>query len=81
MALIENWRQAPRMLSVQAMALSLAIQGAWPAIPEDLKATLPPHVVHYVAMGLLIVGIIGRLVAQPAVADKQSEDSGKEPPQ
>lgn len=64
MKLIDNWNKAHRMLSVQAMALAAAIQGAWPAVPEDLKATLPPSLVHWVSVALLVAGILGRLVDQ-----------------
>lgn len=64
MKLIDEWRHAHRMLSVQAMALAAAIQGAWPMIPADLKSSLPPGLVHWVSIALLIAGIVGRLVDQ-----------------
>ena len=65
--LIPNWRRAWRMLSVQCMTLAAAIQGTWPLMPEDMKATLHPSVVHWVSLALLIAGIAGRLVQQPKV--------------
>jgi hypothetical protein len=64
MKLIDNWHKAHRMLSVQAMALAAAIQGAWPTIPEDLKAAIPAVWVHWVSLALLVAGIVGRLVDQ-----------------
>jgi hypothetical protein len=67
MKLIEEWRRAWRMLSVQAMGLALAIQGAWPEVPADLKAQLPQNLVHWVSVALLVLGIVGRLVKQDAV--------------
>lgn len=67
MKLIDNWKRAHRMLSIQAMTLAAAIQGAWPAMPEDLKTALPPHLVHWVSIGLLVAGIVGRLLDQPKV--------------
>ncbi len=67
MKLIANWRKAYKMLSIQAMAFATAIQGAWMFIPEDMKATIPPNVVQWVTMGLLVFGIAGRLVDQPKV--------------
>lgn len=63
--LISEWKRAHRMFSVQAMALAAAIQGAWPLVPEDLKASLPPNVVQWVSLALLFAGIAGRLVVQP----------------
>lgn len=67
MKLIPNWRRAWRMLSVQAMTLAAAIQGAWPAIPAEMRATLPQDLVHWVSVLLLLAGIVGRLVVQPKV--------------
>lgn len=67
MTLIPNWRQAWRMFSVQAQAIALAILGAWQVLPEDLKAQLPHNLVYWLAMGLMVLGIIGRLVHQPSV--------------
>ncbi len=69
MKLIDNWKRAHRMLSVQAMTLAAAIQGVWPTIPEDLKSALPAHLVHWVSIGLLFAGIAGRLVDQPKVKE------------
>jgi hypothetical protein len=63
--LIANWKKAYRMLSVQAMALATAIQGTWVMFPEDLRAGIPPNVVYMITMGLLVFGILGRLVDQP----------------
>lgn len=76
MKLIDEWKSAWKMLSVQAMGAALAIQGAWPEIPTDLKAQLPQHLVHWVSIGLLVLGIAGRLVKQPSVqAPVQAEPS------
>ena len=67
MKLIPEARRAWRMFSVQAQALALALLGAWQAMPEDLKAKLPPSLVYWVAMGLMVAGIVGRLIYQPKV--------------
>jgi len=48
------------------MALAAAIQGAWMFIPEDMKTTIPPNLVQAVTVGLLALGIAGRLVKQGA---------------
>jgi hypothetical protein len=70
MKLINEWKRAYRMLSVQAMTLALAIQGVWPEIPAEMKASLPQHLVHWVSMALLLAGIFGRLVKQESVVPK-----------
>ena len=68
MTLIGNWRKSWRMLSVQAMTLAGAIQGAWLFIPEDMKASIPATVVQWVTLALLGLGVAGRLVKQDKVA-------------
>lgn len=67
MKLIDNWKKAYRMISVQAMVIATAIQGTWVLVPEDLKTSIPPTIVQWITMGLLAFGIIGRLIDQPKV--------------
>ena len=67
MKLIPEARRAWRMFSVQAQALALALLGAWQAVPDDIKTTLPPSLGYWVAMGLMVLGIAGRLIQQPTV--------------
>lgn len=64
MKLIPQWRRAWRWFSVQAMALSIAVQGAWLAVPADLKLAVPDVWVTGSAIGLLVLGVLGRLVDQ-----------------
>jgi hypothetical protein len=64
MKLVDDARKAWRWISVQSMALGLAIQGAWEMVPDDLKAGFSDKHVRWVAMTLLVVGIAGRLVKQ-----------------
>ena len=68
MKLIPEWKRAWRMFSVQAQGAALAILGTWQVFPEDLKASVPPHLVAWLAMGLLVFGIAGRLIEQPKVS-------------
>jgi len=62
--LINEWKRAWRWFSVQAMALTLALQGAWMTLPEDLKAHVPGWLVTLVSVALLLLGLAGRLVQQ-----------------
>ena len=64
MKMIDEWKQAWRWFSVQAMAIAVAIQGAWLFIPEDLKAQVPPAILHWTTIALLVFGVAGRLVKQ-----------------
>lgn len=70
MKLIPEWRRAWRMFSVNAMFVALALQGAWAAMPDDLKGNLPAWLLQGITMALLVLGIAGRLVHQPKVSDE-----------
>lgn len=65
--LIPNWCKAWRFVSMQAMTAALILQGAWQALDADMRASLAPGVVQWLTIGLLVVGIVGRLVKQPKV--------------
>ena len=67
MKFIANWKKAWRMLSVQAMALAGAVQGAWMFIPDEMRSSIPANVVQGVTIALLVLGVVGRLVDQPEV--------------
>lgn len=62
--LVEDWRKAWRWFSVNAMVLAAAIQGTWLQLPDDMKATLPPHLVSYSTIALLVLGVLGRILKQ-----------------
>lgn len=62
--LVEDWRNAWKWFSVQAMGFSVVLLGAWEVLPSDLKATLPEDLVRLLAIGLLTMGIAGRVVDQ-----------------
>jgi hypothetical protein len=64
MKLIEEWKSAWRMFSVQAMALSGVINAAWLALPPTLVAHLPASAVQWVSLVSAALGIAGRVVAQ-----------------
>ena len=60
----KNWRKAWRYYSVQAMVAAGAVQTAWVALPDDMRASVPGDWVSYGTMILLAVGTWGRLLAQ-----------------
>jgi hypothetical protein len=64
MKLVDDARRAWRWFSVQAMALAVALQGAWEFVPDDLRAGIPPRLVTGITVCLLVLGIAGRLVRQ-----------------
>lgn len=65
MKLVEDWKCAWRWISVQAMVLAGALQGAWLFIPDDMKSSIPHGIVQGVTIALLVLGVAGRLVDQP----------------
>lgn len=72
MKLVRDWKQAWRWLSVNCMVLAATIQGAWMAIPDDLRAAMPIWLGSATTIVLLVLGVAGRLVHQP-VKDKDVE--------
>ncbi len=64
MRLVPNARHAWKWISVQAMAVSVAIQAAWMNLPPDMQARIPEAWVDIGTMAVLVLGIIGRLVDQ-----------------
>jgi hypothetical protein len=64
MNLREDWKNAHKFISVQAMTLLAAIQTVWPMIPEDMKATLPHDFVKYATYALLALATYGVMTKQ-----------------
>lgn len=67
MKLVPEWKRCLRMFSVQAMILAGAVQGAWASLPDEMKATVSDDWLRYGTIALMILGVIGRLVAQSSV--------------
>lgn len=61
---VEDWRDSWRWISVNCMILAGSVQGAWMAIPDDLRSSIPPYTASLATVFLLIIGIIGRLTRQ-----------------
>ena len=73
MKLDPNWRQSWRWLSMHAMTLALAVQGAWLAVPDDLRQVVPQWASYAVTGVLLVAGLLGRLVDQSPKPDDTDE--------
>ena len=72
MKLVDNWKRAHRMISVQLMAVTAALQGVWPSIPQDLKDALPHGLVNWVSIALLGAAVFGRLLDQGTTTEPKS---------
>ena len=64
MTLVPNASKAWRWISMQAMGLAVALQGAWVVIPDDLKARAGDDTAAWITGALLALGMIGRMVKQ-----------------
>lgn len=67
MKLIPEWKRAWRMVSVQAMAVAVAAQGAWVMLPAELQSQVPDWALKGLTAAILVLGIVGRLVKQDKV--------------
>ena len=69
MKLVDNAKSWYKMFSIQAQIAAGSILGSWSLIPEDLKQNLPQNIVIGIAVGLLVLGVVGRLVQQNSLND------------
>lgn len=71
--IIPDWRHAWKWVSVNCMALTLAIDGSWLAIPQDMRDHLPNHIASLITVALMALGILGRFVKQTPVKAKKGK--------
>lgn len=64
MRLVDNWKSAWKWFSVHCMTLAAAIQGGWASISDDMKQSIPHNLITFLTIGLLIMGVGGRIVKQ-----------------
>lgn len=69
LALIDDWRRAHKLGSVQVSGAMAVIFGAGPALlaawnqmPDDLKAALPTGWAHWIATAGFVLVLLARLV-------------------
>lgn len=66
MKMLKGWKTGWRWISMQMMALALAVQGAWLTLPPNLVSHISDSTKTLVVVALLVMGIIGRMVDQDA---------------
>lgn len=64
MKLVDDWRGALRWLSVQIPAINAAFLVTWANLPAKFQEALPVPWVIGIAVGLLVLGVVGRLIKQ-----------------
>jgi hypothetical protein len=65
--IIQNWRDAWKLISVQIGVVGAAASGYYAEHYDTLSKVIPPQYMAYGAVGLFAMGVIGRIVAQPSV--------------
>jgi hypothetical protein len=73
MMFVDNAKRAWRWFSVQAMVVAAAMQGAWVFIPDDMRTSIPHGLVQGATIGLLALGVAGRLVQQTPKPPAESD--------
>lgn len=64
MKLVDNARQAWRWFSVQAMAIIAVLPLIWEQMPPEVLAVIPAVWLPWIAAGMALLGLVGRLVKQ-----------------
>ena len=73
--LIDDWKKAWRLWSVQLNVITIIILAilndlpshiiaSWSLLPEEIKSQIDKEVIAYISMGLVILNILSRLVSQ-----------------
>lgn len=68
MKLVEDWKQAWKWFSVQALAALVILPTVWAALPADAKSFLPDGAEPWILAALALAGVIGRLIDQNKAA-------------
>ena len=72
MKLVDNAKSWYKMFSMQANALNVSFLATWGLLPPRFQEVLPVGAVIAIAVGLLVLGVIGRLVKQDSVENSNS---------
>lgn len=69
---VDGWQQFPRWISVRTHAINAAFLTTWATLPAKFQDALPIPWVIGIAVTLLVIGVVGGLIDQPALkpADK-----------
>lgn len=75
--LVKNWRKALGWFSINIPAVNMALLGSWLALPSKLQDAIPIPLLIFVAIVLLVLGMIGRLIDQGGDNDEASSQAAE----
>lgn len=67
MKLVDNWKDAWKWFSVQALAVIVALPFVWASLPADIKGFLPDGAEPWVLVVIAVAGVLGRVIDQSKV--------------
>lgn len=70
---IDDWKAGWKWVSTQALAIGAGINGAWVAVPDELKSNLPPKLLAYASLVIFASGLIGRFVTTAPTATEAAD--------
>ena len=76
MRLIDDWKKALRLFSVQANGIGIAISSTYALLYEQIKENFPPKFMAGLTGLVFLSGIFGRLVSQEKKEDKPEDKPG-----
>jgi hypothetical protein len=62
--LVKDWHTCHKWLSMQFLAVSVALQGAFMVMPQEMRSALPDWATRASAIALLVCAVLGRLLDQ-----------------
>lgn len=66
MKFVNNARSAWKWFSVQILALIIFVTAIWDQLPPDVQSQIPEEYRGPIVSTLAVLGLIGRLIKQPA---------------
>ena len=74
MKLIDEWKSAYKLFSVQMPVINTVFLATWSSLPQKFQDALPIQYVIAIAAALLVLGVAGRLVSQQK-PESQKDDT------
>lgn len=64
MTLVDDWKQAWKWFSVQALAILALLPIVWPTLPVQVHQWVPDAWKPWIIVALAVGGLVGRLIPQ-----------------